>query len=251
MTLAPRSISLARRRVMVLLWLRRYADAITSAESTLRFEPGNSEILQSKVMGFLGLGDLAGARRAIAERPREIEVTDLVMNFGVYWDLMWVLDDERQQVLLGLPVEAFGGDAPSRALVFAQTYVVRGDATQARRWAQEAHEGFAFQSARNSSNAQLAIADGIVLAYLGRRDEAIREAERAMKMSAGDTYISGYARHQAVRVYTILGEREKALDLLEPLLAVPYYLSPAWLAVDPNFAPLKGHPRFERLLARK
>ena len=28
----------------------------------------------------------------------------------------------------------------------------------------------------------------------------------------------------------------------------PYYLSPAWLAIDPNFAPLKGHPRFERLL---
>jgi hypothetical protein len=46
----------------------------------------------------------------------------------------------------------------------------------------------------------------------------------------------------------ILGEREKALDLLEPLLGIPYYLSPGWLAIDPNFASLKGHPRFEKLL---
>jgi hypothetical protein len=36
--------------------------------------------------------------------------------------------------------------------------------------------------------------------------------------------------------------------MLEPLLKVPYYLSPGWLAIDPNFAPLKGNPRFEKLL---
>ena len=45
------------------------------------------------------------------------------------------------------------------------------------------------------------------------------------------------------------GDRAKALDLLEPLLAMPYYLSPAWLRIDPTFAPLKGDARFERLAA--
>jgi hypothetical protein len=30
---------------------------------------------------------------------------------------------------------------------------------------------------------------------------------------------------------------------------MPFYLSPGWLRVDPNFAPLKGNPRFERLVA--
>ena len=48
----------------------------------------------------------------------------------------------------------------------------------------------------------------------------------------------------------IVGEKEKALDLLEPLLKVPYYLSPAWLSIDPNFAPLKGYPRFGALLRK-
>jgi hypothetical protein len=47
----------------------------------------------------------------------------------------------------------------------------------------------------------------------------------------------------------MVGEPEKALDYLEPLLRSPYYLSPGWLRIDPSFEPLKGNPRFERLLA--
>ena len=41
------------------------------------------------------------------------------------------------------------------------------------------------------------------------------------------------------------------LDQLEPLLRMPYYLSPGWLRIDPTFAPLKGNPRFEKLVASR
>lgn len=40
-------------------------------------------------------------------------------------------------------------------------------------------------------------------------------------------------------------------DLPEPLLRMPFYLSPGWLRIDPTFAPLKGNPRLERLVAGK
>ncbi|HEX7940763.1 MAG TPA: hypothetical protein VF488_03125, partial [Gemmatimonadaceae bacterium] len=58
-----------------------------------------------------------------------------------------------------------------------------------------------------------------------------------------------YLQHQLVRIYIAAGEPERALDLLEPLLKIPYYLTPRWLEVDPNFAPLRGNPRFQRLVA--
>ena len=45
-----------------------------------------------------------------------------------------------------------------------------------------------------------------------------------------------------------LQEAPRDRYVLEPLLRVPYYLSPAWLQVDPTFDPLRKHPRFQRLV---
>jgi len=49
-------------------------------------------------------------------------------------------------------------------------------------------------------------------------------------------------QNQPARIYLLVGEREKALDRLEPPLQVRYYyLSPGWLKIDPTFTPLRGY----------
>ena len=64
-----------------------------------------------------------------------------------------------------------------------------------------------------------------------------------------DALLGPYFQHQLARIYTLVGEPEKALDQLEPLLKIPYYLSPGWLKIDPNFDPLRKNPRFQKLVA--
>ena len=63
-----------------------------------------------------------------------------------------------------------------------------------------------------------------------------------------DAYQGAYIQHQLARIYILVGEPDKALDQLEPLLKIPYYLSPAWLKIDPAFDPLRKNPRFQQLV---
>jgi len=58
----------------------------------------------------------------------------------------------------------------------------------------------------------------------------------------------GNTQHQLARIYILVGEPEKALNQLEQLLHIPYYLSPDWLRVDPTFDPLRKNPRFKALV---
>ena len=66
-----------------------------------------------------------------------------------------------------------------------------------------------------------------------------------------DSFFGPYIQLQLVRIYALTGEPDGALDQLEPLLRIPFYLSPGWLRLDPAFDGLRGEPRFGRLVVGK
>jgi hypothetical protein len=46
----------------------------------------------------------------------------------------------------------------------------------------------------------------------------------------------------------VLGNKERALDVLAQIRKAGGFLTPQYLAVDPDFTLLKGNPRFEAML---
>ena len=249
-TLAPRSATTARRLTHTLLRLRRYPEALAAADRGLGVSPGNLDLIQNKAMVYLAQGDLNGARAAIRTAPAEVEPTALVSFFGNYWDLYWALDDAQQQLLLRLPLSAYDDDRGVWGIVRAQTHYLRGDPAKARVYADSARVGYGETLRATPEDPGRQAALGLALAYLGRKAEAMKAGERAVALLplSGDGYTGPYFQHLLVRIYLLVGEPDKALDRLEPLLKIPYYLSPAWLRIDPTFDPLRKHPRFRKLV---
>ena len=250
-TLDPRSIATARRLTVTLLWLRRYPEALQAADRALTLDGRAPDLYQTKIMIYLAQGDLSGAREVLATANSVVEPTALVAWMGEYWDLFWVLTDAQQQLLLRLTPDQFADDRAGWAAALAATYLLQGDRVRARLYADSARIAALDQLKDAPAEGQRHVVLGLSLAYLGKKADAIREAERGVALipMAKDAYVGTYVQHQLVRVYILVGEPEKALDQLEPLLKVPYYLSPGWLKIDPTFAPLRGNPRFERLIA--
>ena len=92
---------------------------------------------------------------------------------------------------------------------------------------------------------------GLIDAGLERKEEALREARRAcelLPMTADAVDGVAYAANLA-QVYTWTGEKDLAIDQLENVERVPNLLSYGYLKLQPLWDPLRGDPRFEKLVA--
>jgi serine/threonine-protein kinase len=247
--LDPRSSGRPRELAWTLLWMRRPAEARPFAERAQALAPTSPSLNERLAMVSLSEGDLAGARRIVAGAT-QVPRADLAAYMSLYWDLGWVLDDSTQRLVLSLGPEAWDADSAGLATVRTQIYGWRGNRAASRAWADSAQRYYAHNLRETPNDAQRHVIRGLALAYAGRRDEAVAEGQRGVALlpMEKDAESGTYFVHQLARIYLHTGQPEKALDQLEKVMSVPYYLSPAWLRIDPEFAPLRGNPRFEKLV---
>jgi tetratricopeptide (TPR) repeat protein len=90
-------------------------------------------------------------------------------------------------------------------------------------------------------------------AGLGMKAEAIREATKAVEQLSisEDAFWGAGPLFSQLRVYLMMGEDETAIDQIEYMLSIPSWLDVVSLRSDPLFAPLRLHPRFNKLLAAR
>jgi TolB-like protein/Flp pilus assembly protein TadD len=249
----PRSGAIASVLGQALLWLRRYPEALPAFDRAIELRPRDLQTFEGKAMVYIAQGDLAGSRSVLSAVPKDLDPTFYTAYIATFWDLFWVLEPEQQSLLLRLTPRPFDDDVGNWGLALAATHYIHGDPVRARAYA---------DSARAALEQQLKVAPedgarhallGVALAYMGRKADAIREGQQALALQpiSKDAFNGAYNQHQLARIYILLGESDKAIDQLEGLLKIPYYLSPGWLSIDPAFDPLRKNPRFQRLIEKR
>ena len=91
-----------------------------------------------------------------------------------------------------------------------------------------------------------------LLAFLGEKDAAIAEAKRATEIlpESVDAFEGPKMTQTLAEVYALVGEQEKAIDLLDGLLSRPSGMTIAILKVIPIWDSLRDNPRFIELLKK-
>jgi tetratricopeptide (TPR) repeat protein len=127
-----------------------------------------------------------------------------------------------------------------------------GDLNAAERSFASAQRVVEADLARAPDDAKLTAMLGLVNAYRGRKDEAIAAGRRAVDCLpiSKDAYDGPLIAAKLAVIFAQLGETDRALELLTDLVTRPNGVTPGTLRIEPEWDPLRGNPRFEKLITR-
>jgi TolB-like protein/Tfp pilus assembly protein PilF/phage shock protein PspC (stress-responsive transcriptional regulator) len=166
-------------------------------------------------------GNYAEADRALADSPRQdFQDTDLSFYFPKSW------------------YEAMIARA-------------KGDSARARAALRECREILAQRLIIKPEHARTIAVLAQVDAGLGQKDLAIREAQHAIDLMpiSKDIYDGALVLEGLAQVYTWSGDRDRAIELVQKLVTMPSYINYARLKLHPLWSPLRGDPRFEKIVS--
>jgi TolB-like protein len=128
---------------------------------------------------------------------------------------------------------------------------LKGDETSARAPSMSARAQQEQEISGHPEDVGLLSELGLIDAALGRKEEALNEGRRAMEREASvmDSDTEPYATMCFAIICAWTGERELALGQLEAFTKTPGFYTYGNLRLSPLWDPLRGDPRFEKIVA--
>ena len=267
----------------------RWKEHIQNLERATQVDPRNIDILQSLAQGYQLLRQFPDMA-AVVDRILTVTPADALMRVTrASVDFEWHADTSRMHAVIHDVIAedpnagaAFAQDwllhaiceRNSAEIQSALTFIPREGTTSVTvRICRPFYQGLAARalndtiSAKSSFLAARAEMEKIVEeepdypqalsvlgmtdAALGLKEDALREAQRAVELLPREKDPLTYAeliKNLAV-VYAWTGEKEPALKELKALLQIPAPISYGQLRLHPYWDPLRGDPRFDKLVA--
>ena len=250
--LDPRSPNGAMALGVAYARLGRYADAGAALDRARGLSPSSLPIGYMRARLAAARGDLAGVQQELQTLEASAGRRRVMAYLALRENILFALTDQQQQVLLDLtPADLDGGKA-DWALALAETSWLRRDEPRARSYGEVAATAYA-QHLENWGQAvdreQVMILRAYSLAYAGRARDAIAEAERALAFERQRGLRNAYLPLIFARINVLANRPDAAVDQLEETLRRRDFFSRDWLRIDSTFAPLRAHPRFQRLVS--
>jgi serine/threonine-protein kinase len=253
--LDPRDIVILQQLSLSYESLRRYADAAAVLDRALTIAP--SDITLRTQRARVALRSQADTKplhttiqTVLSENPNAAPVVA-----GEWLPLaLYERDpDAAQRALAAMPA----GGCYDASIPFPNTWCeglsarMRGDQQAARDAFTKARAELEKIAHDQPDYAEALSALGVVDAVLGNKEDAIREGRRAVELiPVGKSAIEGplLIKYLAA-IYAWTGDKGRAFEELDKAVHLPGYLSYGELRLHPIWDPLRGDPRFEKIVA--
>ena len=244
--LDPRSPLVARRYAWGLVEAGRFRAADSVGSAGLKIAPDNWVLVAAVTEARLNQGDVSGARAVLHDAIPHLSARRLVTIFP---GKVWLMDDSVRTLAHRLPPEAFDEVRALGLMAIAEINWNEGRYGAARASAAMARplleQRLQERPAGTGRMKELMRA----YAYLGRCADALQLRERvraADREDSGSVELAGDRFDIALRC----GDYAEAVALADTLIRRDRR-TVARFRVQPAYAPLRGRPDFERLIAEK
>ena len=238
--------------------MRQFSVALKIFDRALSISPNNPTVIGRKAIVYQTTGDLESAGKLLTGL-----VDDSASDLIATQDRQLLLQRRYADSVKLLQNRLVKAD-PSLGIYNTATRVELGEAQQHAGDVAGA-EGNFLQALTELKSFEESRPDSFFPPYwlshvfvgLGRNQEAVQQAERAVRLlpSSRDAVTGPCLEANLAMVLAHVGENDRAIAALERLLKVPALweppLTPAVLRLDPRFDPLRNDPRFQKLCEEK